>query len=83
MCKSKNLQTVIITKKSGKMLEVPACNECGHYHFPDTHYAYIIHGLAKNWASTEDLSRTIKAILKEILPKEDTKELVVEVAELA
>lgn len=82
MCGSGEIQTQRVTFDSGKQQDVQVCYQCGHYHWPDTEYAYIITGKALNWASCSDLKLIIETVLRKHLP-EDIRDLSIEVAELA
>jgi hypothetical protein len=83
MCGSTDLSTATVTYRDDSKEEVPVCSSCGHYHFKDAEYAYVIRGLAKNWASVSDLKGTLEDILGDFLQPVDRRGLVVEVAEYA
>jgi uncharacterized protein with PIN domain len=83
MCNSTDLSEAEITYTNGRVEKVPACQQCGHYHFKDTEYAYIVRGVARKWASASDLQGVIEDILRAYMPPGDVEHMSVEVAEMA
>jgi hypothetical protein len=83
LCGSTDLGSAKVVHNDGSKQEIPVCRACAHWIFPDTHYSYIISGLAKNWACADDLKGVIEDILRSNMPPSDVKDLKVDVAELA
>lgn len=82
-CSSTELKSSFLKHDDGRSEQIAVCQNCNRYIFPDVEYVYLVRGVAKNWASPEDLRATLEDILKEYLPPTDIQELKVEVAELA
>jgi len=76
LCGGTDLSTSQIIYKDGSRQDIPVCQTCAHWIFPDTKYTYLVAGLPTN------LRVAIEDILRANLPAEDIKELQVEVVEL-